>query len=378
MPASALRHHSRAARGFATLGAVTASTDYLSSPEELRAALGALSAAELVLLATHALRVDSLDYALAICDTYDGPPEPSLRLTRAAALFGAGQHALARAIVDEVLREHPQHLAALFYGSQMAAHGGDVARATELLFAVLAQFPDFPGAHGMLAGLRFPGPSYRDVLQRMHEILQPRSYLEIGVETGATLALARGAERSVGIDPDESKLRRELVPTNARVFHETSDDFFARRTREQTFGEQRVDLGFIDGMHWFEYALRDFINVERWCHGNSVVVLHDTLPIHPLTASRERHSKFWVGDVWKVVSILREYRPELRLNIVATAPSGLCVVRGLDAASEVLPQRLPEIFERYRDLPYPAVGLDLPEGFELVLPNAAGLRQALA
>lgn len=357
---------------------MTASTDYLSSPEELRATLGGLDAAELVLLATHALRVGSLDYALAICDAHDGPPEPSLRLTRAAALFGAGQHALARALVDEVLRDRPQHLAALFYASQMAMHGGDLTRATELLLAVLAQFPDFPGAHGMLAGLRFPGPSYRDLLQRMHEILQPRSYLEIGVETGATLALARGAERSIGIDPDESKLRRELVPPNARVFHETSDAFFERHTLEETFGEQRVDFGFIDGMHLFEYALRDFINVERWSHANSVIVLHDTLPIHPLTASRERRSKFWVGDVWKVVSILREYRPELRVKIVATAPSGLCVVRGLDSASLVLEERLPEILERFRELPYPAEGLDIPEGFELVPPNAAGLRQALA
>lgn len=356
---------------------VTADTDYLSSPQELRATLGALGAADLVLLATHALRVGSLEYALAICDSYEGPPEPALRLTRAAALFGAGQHAPGRALVEEVLHEHPRHLAALFYGSQMAAHGGDVPRATELLLSVLAQFPDFPGAHGMLAGLRFPGPSYRDVLQRLHELLQPRSYLEVGVETGATLALARGAERAIGIDPDESKLRRELVPPNARVFHETSDSFFERTTREQVLGEQRVDLGFIDGMHLFEYALRDFIHVERWSHPNGVIVLHDTLPLLPLTASRTRQSKFWVGDVWKVVSILREYRSELRLKIVATAPSGLCIVRGLDPTSRVLEERLPEIVERFRDLPYPALGLDVPEGFELVPPNAAGLKQAL-
>ena len=26
-----------------------------------------------------------------------------------------------------------------------------------------------------------------------------------------------------------------------------------------------LDLVFIDGMHLFEYALRDFMNVERYC-----------------------------------------------------------------------------------------------------------------
>jgi len=228
-----------------------------------------------------------------------------------------------------------------------------------------------------LASLRLPGPSYRDVLRRLHELLRPRSYFEIGVETGATLAFAQAAERAIGIDPDASKLRRDLVPPSARVFHETSDAFFERMTREQALGAHSIDLAFIDGMHWFEFALRDFIHVEAWSQPNGVIVLHDCLPIFPLTASRERRTKFWVGDVWKVVSILREYRPELRVKIVATAPSGLCVVRGLDPTSRLLAERLDEIIERYRELPYPVSALQTPDGFELVPPNDAGLREAL-
>jgi len=211
----------------------------------------------------------------------------------------------------------------------------------------------------------------------LHEILQPRTYLEVGVETGATLGFARLAERAVGIDPDASQLQRELLPACARVFSVPSDDFFASHTPEQIFGEHRVDLALIDGMHLFEYALRDFINVEAWSQPNGVVVLHDCVPLFPLTASRERQSNLWVGDVWKVVSILREYRPELSVKIVMTAPSGLCIVRGLDPASRVLRERLDEIVARYLDLPYPGRALDVPPGFELVPPNAAGLRRAL-
>jgi hypothetical protein len=226
--------------------------------------------------------------------------------------------------------------------------------------------------------VRLPGPPYRDVLRRLHELLRPRTYLEIGVETGATLAFAQHAERAIGIDPDASKLRRDLVPPRARVFHETSDAFFARQTRAQALGAHRVDLAFIDGMHWFEYALRDFVNVEAWSSPTSVVVLHDCLPLFPLTASRERRTKFWVGDVWKVVGILRRYRPELRVKIVATAPSGLCIVRGLDPASRVLAERLDEIIDEHRGLAYPSRALETPEGFELVPSNEAGLRQALA
>jgi predicted O-methyltransferase YrrM len=356
---------------------VASAPDYLASPEELQSALGAGSAADWVLLAAQCLRLGSFDYAAALCEAWPGEPEPAISLTHAAALFGSGQHAAAIARVDEVLALSPEHLAALFYRAQMAQHVGDVARAQQLLLAVLERFPDFPGAQGTLASLCMPGPSYRDVLARLHELVRPRTYLEIGVETGATLGLAKAAERVIGIDPDASRLRRELLPPGARVFHETSDAFFARSSRAQLLGAERVDLAFIDGMHWFEYALRDFINVEAWSEPDGVIVLHDCLPVFPLTASRQRRTKFWVGDVWKLVEVLRELRPELRVRIIATAPSGLCVVRGLDPTSRVLAEALPEVVERYRDREYPARALAVPEGFVCLPATEAGLREAL-
>lgn len=357
---------------------MTAGSDFVPPLEALEQALAGVGVADLVLLAAQALRVGNLDYAAAICEQYRGEPEPALTLSHAAALFGLGHKARAVELVDGVLAAQPSHLAALFYRAQMAQHEGDVARAAALLLDVLRRFPDFPGGQGALASLRLPGPPYREVLRRLHELLRPRSYLEIGVETGATLALARAAERVIGVDPDGSKLRPELVPPQARVFTETSDAFFAARTRSALLGSATVDLAFIDGMHWFEYALRDFINVEAWSAPNGTIVLHDCLPLFPLTASRTRHTKFWVGDVWKVVCILREYRPDLRVKIVATAPSGLCVVRGLDPKSSVLSRELDAIVARYRDLPYPAAALEAPPGFELVPPSDAGLSSALA
>ncbi len=356
---------------------MTGSPDYLASPEALRAALGELEAADLVLLAAQALRLGSLDYAARLCEAYGGPESAALTLTHAASLFGLGEQARGVELVEQVLAKEPAHLAALFYRAQMAQALREPERAAQLLLAVLERFPDFPGAQGALASLRLPGPPYREVLKRLHELTQPRSYLEIGVETGATLAFARTAERAIGIDPDASKLRPELVPPRARVFHETSDDFFAKRTRTEVLGPHRLDMAFIDGMHWFEYALRDFINVEAWSEPNGTIVLHDCLPIFPLTASRERRTKFWVGDVWKVVVILRELRPELSVKVVATAPSGLCVVRGLDPKSGVLRERLAEVTARYRDAPYPVGALETPPGFTLVAPSEAGLRDAL-
>ena len=74
---------------------------------------------------------------------------------------------------------------------------------------------------------------------------------------------------------------------------------------------------------------------------------------------------------------MREYRPDLRVKLIATAPSGLCVVRGLDPESKVLSERLDEIIARFRELPFPVGALEAPPGFELVPANEQGLRAAL-
>jgi hypothetical protein len=356
---------------------VTTSHNYLPAREVLAAGIGSLGSADVVLLASHALQAGNKSYALALCEAHPQADDPALRVLAAVALAGLGRVPAALELIDGVLADDPGHAPALFYGAQLALQTRQEPLATQLLLALLERCPEFPSAQGLLASACFPGPPYRELLKRLHEILRPQTYLEIGVETGATLGFAKDAQCAVGIDPDASLLQRELLPACARVFTTTSDAFFAENTREGVFGDRRVDLALIDGMHLFEYALRDFIHVEAWSHPSSIVVLHDCVPLSPLTAQRERQSNLWVGDVWKVVSILREYRPELSVKIVKTAPSGLCIVRGLDPSSRVLSGRLDEIIARYQDVPYPGRALDVPPGFELVEPNAAGLRHAL-
>ena len=62
----------------------------------------------------------------------------------------------------------------------------------------------------------------------------PRTYVEIGVSTGRSLTLALPGTMSVGIDPDPRlsfPLRR-----GTRIFHQTSDDFFANHDLTRLFG----------------------------------------------------------------------------------------------------------------------------------------------
>ena len=71
----------------------------------------------------------------------------------------------------------------------------------------------------------------------------------------------------------------------------TSDDFFARPDAAEVLGGVPLDLAFIDGMHQFEYALRDFMHLEHWATPESTTrrrSLSPPLAQHALSLSREQ------------------------------------------------------------------------------------------
>lgn len=114
----------------------------------------------------------------------------------------------------------------------------------------------------------------------------------------------------------------------------TSDEFFDEHAGEALKGAP--DLVLIDGMHLFEYALRDLMNVEHFGSPTSLVVFDDVFPSHPMQASRSRRTQVWMGDVWKILPCLKRYRPDLFIQAVDASPSALLLVSGLDAKNKVL------------------------------------------
>jgi methyltransferase family protein len=180
---------------------------------------------------------------------------------------------------------------------------------------------------------------YLRFLREVHAALVPPTYLEIGVHKGNSLALSRSS--TIGIDPS-FKLKPN-VETDAALFRETSDDYFARDDPLAPFGGRPVSLAFIDGMHLIEFALRDFMNIERHSDWSSVVLFDDIFPRRPVEAARDRSTLGWTGDVYKIVDILREYRRDLICLRVGTKPTGLLLVMALDPSSDVLGERYPEI-----------------------------------
>ena len=104
------------------------------------------------------------------------------------------------------------------------------------------------------------GELYLELLAKLHQHFRPQTYLEIGIGSGASLALAGKGTVAVGVDPEP---QLEQAPPGTRVFRQTSDEFFATHDLGTVLQGRPLQLAFIDGMHLFEFALRDFINVER-------------------------------------------------------------------------------------------------------------------
>ena len=199
---------------------------------------------------------------------------------------------------------------------------------------------------------------YLPWLEQLHRRLRPRVYLEIGTESGASLAYADCL--SIAVDP---RFRLEGDVMGARpelhLFQGTSDAFFAGGLLDRL--GLRIDLAFLDGMHLFEYLLRDFLNTEPHMQPDGTMLLHDCVPFDAAVADRDwdrARTASWTGDVWKLIPILREYRPDLTVQVLDLAPTGLVVVTGLDPQNTVLRDRQDEIVARYAAVTLDSYGLD--------------------
>ena len=169
------------------------------------------------------------------------------------------------------------------------------------------------------------------LLRELHRLVEPRSYLETGIHTGLSLALSRVP--SVGIDPDFS-IDRELA-TDVHLVRSGSDEFFARPAPLAHLPEPVVDLAFIDGMHLAEYALRDFLSIERYTTASSVILVDDALPRDVEMTRRVRIGRDrWTGDVYKITAALRTLRPDLVVIEVDTTGTGTLLVLCPDAARD--------------------------------------------
>jgi tetratricopeptide (TPR) repeat protein len=236
---------------------------------------------------------------------------------------------------------------------------GDIAQAYACCRSSLSMHPDIVDAYLLLGKVLMPGEDYLDVLSHFHESMKPESYVEIGVASGDSLALAGKDTSAVGVDPRPC-IDKKIQP-QTKLYPITSDEFFQIFDLLNELGSSRLALAFIDGLHDFEQVLKDFINLERVADKKTVFLIHDCLPVARLVASRTPATSFWCGDVWKIIPCLKTHRPDLDVHVIPARPSGLGMITRLNPKSTVLRDRYDQIAAEYRDRDPDYEYLDLAE-----------------
>ncbi len=218
--------------------------------------------------------------------------------------------------------------------------------------------------------------SYIDLLDQVHRSFRPRTYLEIGVSRGDSVRLVLDGTRAIGVDPHPAIVHPLSAETTVESM--TSDQFFAGHA-ESAFGVSGIDMAFIDGMHLFEYALRDLLNIERFATTDTVVFLDDCLPGDESTTARDRSTILWTGDVWKVLPYLREQRPELTVVATTAAPTGLVAVAGFSGVSRniSIEEDIAQAVQDYGCLTYEDFCAFRDSSVQLHEPTIAGLDAVL-
>lgn len=181
-----------------------------------------------------------------------------------------------------------------------------------------------------LAEAGFPaisGVDYFSFLKKLHRLAKPDWYLEVGTQAGYSLSRCLG--KAIAIDP-EFKIADTTLLTNPLIhfFEMTSDDAFADPGFQAL--KARIDIAFLDGLHLFEFLLRDFINAEKRMAPGGIILMHDTAPYGLAMTDRfnPEDGIAWTGDVWKILPILARYRPDLQIWHLDLQPTGMSVVVG--------------------------------------------------
>jgi SAM-dependent methyltransferase len=155
-----------------------------------------------------------------------------------------------------------------------------------------------------------------------------RTYLEIGVFLGKVFFFVP-ASKKIAVDPQfrfglYRKFKRIFRNVNnlwAKFYEKTSDDFFLQDA-PKIFKESKIDICLIDGMHEYEYALRDIENALRFLQKGGVIIVHDCNPptkeanISYVEWEKKNFTGYWNGDVWRAIIHLRSLRDDVNVFVL--------------------------------------------------------------
>jgi hypothetical protein len=178
-----------------------------------------------------------------------------------------------------------------------------------------------------------------DAINLAIRTLDLRSYVEIGIRSGAAFSQISGARLKCGVDPQPKGRRLRVLSrlgpaaavlplrSGSLYFRMTSDRFFARHTR--ILERNGLDVALVDGLHTADQAYKDVENCLRYLSPRGVIIMHDCSPrtawaARPLEQESSEGGT-WNGDVFKAIVRLRSSRTDIRVSVL-DADHGLGLV----------------------------------------------------
>lgn len=161
-------------------------------------------------------------------------------------------------------------------------------------------------------------------LTRIGQLLDAQSYLEIGISKGNTFRSLK-LPKKVGVDPQFKFNPAQYRQPGVELYEMTSDVFFA-----DFAGSEKFDMIFIDGLHIFQQAYRDFCNSINHAHDRTVWLIDDVIPSDEFSALPDQReavrrrekagvsSRAWHGDVYKVIFAIHDLHPNYTFVTVNT------------------------------------------------------------
>ena len=163
------------------------------------------------------------------------------------------------------------------------------------------------------------------VLQNLVKHKKLNNYFEIGVFNGHILFKIKTTFK-VAVDPNFKfdflrKLGKSIInPYNlTNQYYKVTSDVFFKEYAGKTFVKNKIELSLIDGMHEYEFVVRDIENTLHYMLDHGVIIIHDC---NPATAQAEVRFEDWNGEgawngnVWKAIVHLRSLRTDLNVFVL--------------------------------------------------------------
>jgi predicted O-methyltransferase YrrM len=153
---------------------------------------------------------------------------------------------------------------------------------------------------------------HSDLIVQLVKSVNCRTYLELGIYDGSTLArVGQTVPRVIGVDIKDLRIDK-----NIGEFHlSTTQDFL------QNFNEM-VDVIFIDADHSFESVKEDFKSALKLLNEFGIIILHDTDPI-----SEKYLDKGYCGDSYRMLDWLEVNHPEMSVITLPVSEAGLTIIK---------------------------------------------------